>query len=1296
LRIFHHAVRFTWVVFWASLLALALLLSAVRFWLFPTIENYRAELEQHASQAVNLPVRIGALSARMRGFTPELVLARTAVVEAGSGQAQVSLGDVRLGLDVLHWLKTREARTRYIALQGADLALRREADGEIVLEGLPSRGPPPPWLFGHGRFELIDSNLSWRDATSGLPPLRFSVERLLIRNADDVHRLVLRVRMPLPARGALTIKAKLIGDPFSREGMTGRIYALGNGLGRNDGLEVPLWRDVSLREGKADFELWSEWRQGEMAWLAGRAALLQPVFGRRIDGEEKRVGIDRLGGWFRWRREAEGWRLEMNRFQVGLHGRSWPEGRFSVGRRIGPADAVALRASASWLDLGDLNELLRSLPLLEGVPFAPLAGAELSGGLRDVRAIYAPQAPQGQRYALCARAEGVSWKVKGWPAGRNWSGEVCGSDGRGEVALASRATRLEWPEHFSAPLHMASVTGVVGWERTENGWRLEAPDLDMTLQDAALAGRFALDWPHAPRDKPFLDAQLHIADAPVAQLAVFIPRDLPEATRDWLKQAFPAGRIVSGAFLWRGAPADYPFPRGEGTFGGALIVREGTLRFQPDWPPLENLDATVRFDGDRIRADAARATITGVAVRSVGADITQLSGEAPALLKVEGEVGAPLPKMLDFFVQTPLRDIPEHVRKYASVEGGGDLRLTLDVNLGKETVGASGALTLKDARVALQDTAPAIEHLNGVVSFDPEQIRTVGTQGVLLGQPVTLATRREAEDIWIDASGTLPLETLEERFPALGGRGLSGQLPYRLELGIPRSRTANQARVRLESNLNGVAVDLPEPLGKAAAESRDLSLEMELREGNARLPLQLVYNEALHTRFALLQENGVWSAPSGTVALGAVAAGEVPEAGWVLRGRLEALPLDAWRDWWLKTAGEGSGGVLREIDLEAARPSWEGRDLGAARLVLKRGADAWEGEFDLQQAAGAVHVPFAAGPDAQWRLNLTRLRLPKLEKETLERVRKESPDPTTLPGFSLTSEHLFWNELDLGHLDLQVRRHPEGLSVERGEVRGEGVKADFQGQWLRNGGRDETRLDGKMTVDNLGALLTRAGKPKEVRDTPATLEWKLRWPEAPQRVAMGLLEGESRLDLGKGSLPQFEPGLARALGLLNLNSVLRRLTLDFSDVLEEGFAYDHIRGSFKVSGGQAETSDFAVEGISARILANGRVDLPGQAYQMVVTVAPHTSVVLPTIGSLTGGPLVGAAVLAAQTLVGEKLEVLTATQYALTGPWSAPEVKRISRFTPLGVFQRAWDGMKTLSGTNSAPGAETESNAEEK
>lgn len=1274
-------------MFWTSLLGLALLLSAVRMWFFPTIETYRAELEQHASAALKLPVRIGALSARMRGFVPELVLARTAIVETDSGRPRVVLGDVRLGLDVLHWLKTREARTRYIALQGADLAFRREVDGRIVLEGLPTDGPPPPWLFGHGRFELIDSRLSWRNADSAAPARRLAVERLLIRNSQDTHRLLLRTRLLSAGRGTLTVKARLTGDPLSPRGITGRIYGKGDDLALDDGSPFLPGGDLSLGEGKADFELWSEWQDGDPVWVGGRTMLHRPVVSRNDGRDERRLTLDRLGGWFRWRRESEGWRIEMNRLQVGMHGRTWPETRLSVAGRTGGGQVPALRASMSWLALDDLHEALRSLALLNDTPLALAAEAELSGTLHDLRATYDPAAPPGRRYGLCARAEGVSWRRAGWPFGRNWAGEGCGNDGRGGVTVANGASRLEWPEHFSAPLDMTALRGEVEWEKTAGGWRLETPDLQVRLTDGSLTGRLALDWPDAPRDQPNLDARLNIEDAAATSLAVFIPRDLPTETREWLEQAFPAGRVASGALVWRGTPAAFPFAGGEGLFGGALEVHDGTLRFQPDWPPLENLDATVRFEGDRIGVKAARGTITGVGIRKAEADITQLSGTAPALLKVEGELEATLPQMLNFFVQTSFRDLPERFGKYALIDGGGELRLRLDANLSKNktTVDPRGTLALKDARAELAGTAPAIEHIEGAVVFDPEQIRAENVRGVLLDQPVTLTSRREGGQLWVEAAGALPVKTLEKHFPVLAGHGLGGQLPYRLGLGVPWSRTAQRAKVRLDSDLLGLSANLPDPLGKAAAESRASSLEVDLREGEMRLPVDLAYGNVLHGRFALVQKNGKWTIPGGSLALGTATAEEPPEAGWLLRGRLDSLPLDAWRDWRAKN-GAGGAGVLRGIDLEAAHPTWEGRDLGAAHWVFKRTTDAWEGDIDMEQAAGHVRLPL--GTDGEWRLNFTRLRLPKFEKDTLERVRKESPDPATLPNFTVTSDHLFWNELDLGRLAFQTRRRADGLAVEGGEVRGDGVKADFQGQWLRSGGRDETRFDGKMTADNLGVLLTRAGKPKEVRDTPATLEWKLRWPDAPQRVATGLLEGEARLDLGKGSLPQFEPGLARALGLLNLNSVMRRLTLDFSDVLEEGFAYDHIRGSFKVSVGQAETSDFTVEGVSARIVASGRIDLPARAYQMVVTVSPHTSVVLPTIGSLAGGPLVGAAVLAAQTLVGDKLEVLTETQYALTGPWSAPEVKRISRFTPLGVFQEAWDGMKDLSGLNT-PEAES-------
>ena len=45
-----------------------------------------------------------------------------------------------------------------------------------------------------------------------------------------------------------------------------------------------------------------------------------------------------------------------------------------------------------------------------------------------------------------------------------------------------------------------------------------------------------------------------------------------------------------------------------------------------------------------------------------------------------------------------------------------------------------------------------------------------------------------------------------------------------------------------------------------------------------------------------------------------------------------------------------------------------------------------------------------------------------------------------------------------------------------------------------------------------------------------------------------------------GQFLKADPGLAKLLGVLSLQSLPRRLALDFRDVFSEGFAFDFVRG----------------------------------------------------------------------------------------------------------------------------------------
>ncbi|WP_303620995.1 AsmA-like C-terminal region-containing protein, partial [Methylogaea oryzae] len=324
-------------------------------------------------------------------------------------------------------------------------------------------------------------------------------------------------------------------------------------------------------------------------------------------------------------------------------------------------------------------------------------------------------------------------------------------------------------------------------------------------------------------------------------------------------------------------------------------------------------------------------------------------------------------------------------------------------------------------------------------------------------------------------------------------------------------------------------------------------------------------------------------------------------------------------------------------------PSWEGRDWGAFSLNLRRVADGWDGSLESAVATGALSLPASWPSGRPVSLDLERLALPKMPKETLERARQAQIDPAQLPALTVRSRHVLWQGHDLGQLDCEAEHRPEGLRLKQCAVVSDLQSTSLAGEWWRSDTKDFSRLDGKMKIKDLGRLLEQLGFGDQVVETPAKLKFALQWQDAPQRVAASKLNGDLSVNLGGGALRHVDPGVGRALGLFNIETLKRRLLLDFSDVFAEGLAFDEVRGRFKITDGNAETHNLFIGGPSARVFISGKTDLAGRILDQLVTVVPRTSLAWPILGTLAGGPAVGAAVLLAQQLVGDRLEGITAS-----------------------------------------------------
>jgi uncharacterized protein YhdP len=195
------------------------------------------------------------------------------------------------------------------------------------------------------------------------------------------------------------------------------------------------------------------------------------------------------------------------------------------------------------------------------------------------------------------------------------------------------------------------------------------------------------------------------------------------------------------------------------------------------------------------------------------------------------------------------------------------------------------------------------------------------------------------------------------------------------------------------------------------------------------------------------------------------------------------------------------------------------------------------------------------------------------------------------------------------------------------------------------------------------------GLPADIKAAPAKLDGQLEWPGSPTDFEYPTLSGTFGIRVGAGQFTKLDPGMGKLLGVLSLQALPRRITLDFRDVFSEGFAFDTITGSTRIAGGVMHTDDLALAGPAAKVHLAGEVDLERETQRLSVRVQPSLSSVVSTgagaaaVALLSANPLVGAAVgagtLLAQKIMSDPIEQIFSYEYAVSGSWSEPVVERL-------------------------------------
>jgi uncharacterized protein YhdP len=277
---------------------------------------------------------------------------------------------------------------------------------------------------------------------------------------------------------------------------------------------------------------------------------------------------------------------------------------------------------------------------------------------------------------------------------------------------------------------------------------------------------------------------------------------------------------------------------------------------------------------------------------------------------------------------------------------------------------------------------------------------------------------------------------------------------------------------------------------------------------------------------------------------------------------------------------------------------------------------------------------------------------------------RQEHEESELPAIDFIAEQFINKDKLLGRLEFVATPEGRDWRIEKLSLVNPESTFTLDGLWQVGRAQQRTQINLRLDAADVGKLLMRLGYPEGVQRGTAKLEGAAAWSGAPYDIDYATLSGTLSLDAAKGQFVKLEPGAAKLLGILSLQALPRRVTLDFRDVFSEGFAFDEIAGTAKITQGVATTENFRIQGPAARVTMSGDIDLAQEAQKLRVRIVPEVTETVAIAGAIFGGPIAGIAAYVAQKVLRDPFGQAVAFEYDVTGTWSEPIVKRLPRVVP--------------------------------
>ncbi len=834
---------------------------------------------------------------------------------------------------------------------------------------------------------------------------------------------------------------------------------------------------------------------------------------------------------------------------------------------------------------------------------------------------------------------------RGVPAAKSTRLRIAGGPTVIRAEIDGGPRQLDFPEVFPSSWALDGASGemIVSLESDYLGIR--GSSLTVTLADSYLRGGYALARP-ADRMEVRVTVDASVVRSTVATGREFIPLGLAHELESWLRASLLDGDVQDARVIYHGHGRKIPGAVSR-QFEMAADVRNGSVRYHDDWPVAHSVDSRVLV--------ATAGTFAAGSGASFGTSISDLTVAVlpkTNVADVRFESVSDVATILEFVRATPLAQQLPFV--HPSWDGQGEVGLGVDLAIPlsaqvNDRARYSVDFDFEGSALTLGDYALEFHDLAGAVSYSsPETITSETLTGRLFDEPVEVTFRTDERTV-VELRGAIRHDRILQ---VIGGEDigiLEGTARFEAALALMGE---GDPALTIDSDLVGMAIGLPLPLGKPADSAADFMATM------AFLP------ERTAVGLKLDESSGWLHFVDGAIARGSIGAGTRAEVADIAGSRVELT------------------GTLEELNLaeamaEAATFDWQFNDLRVERILM--------GDFSIDEAllngisgGGITDFELASKEidgvvrrtgNEPWQLHLTSVRLPD---EDLDETAEIDPLAVDMVDdwvdVDVVVDDVKVGLDDYGAWSFDLRRRPGGVELTnvKGSIRGLTIEADTPVFWDTRANR--TSFEGSVTAADVGSVMEAWDFVPSAASERFVACGDIAWPGSPIWFDFDHLSGRAFVEINEGHLQDIEQGAGatKLLSLVNFSTFTKRLNFDFSDVFGDGISFDYITADVSMDDGVALfVEPVLIAGPGARININGTVDLSSATLdnEMIVTLPIRQSLPWYAAALLPVTPTGAAGVLLGRRLFREQIEALSSVKYNIVGTYDEPEVELIEMFT---------------------------------